>query len=180
MSATKSFLLRAAQVAAALAALSSAGASLAAEVEAKKDLDIYTEASNKSAVVGQLKTGEALAAVERAGMYWQVTTKDGKKGFVSVLLVKHKADADADLTKAIKSVVKQGRADDDSNDGRQRSAVMGVRGLAEDDDMANAGQVRPNLRAVYAMEDITVPEAKVKALGDDVFEEIAEKAAKKN
>jgi uncharacterized protein YgiM (DUF1202 family) len=155
-----------------------AGPVLAAEVEAKKDgVEVYADATNKSDVLGKLKEGESLTAGERKGMFWQVTTKDGKTGFVSVLAVKHKAEANDDLAKAIKSVVKEGReGEGNNNDARARSAVMGVRGLRADDDMANASNVRPNLRAVYKMEDVKQSNKKVQKLGDDVFNEIAKKS----
>src|SRR5690606_4910731 len=108
--------------------------------------------------------------------YWQVTLKDGKNGFVSVLAVKHKPDSGGDLAKAIKSAVKQGRDEDDAAENRARSAVMGVRGLREDDDAANAGNVRPNLRGVFAMEDREVRKKELEALGESVLKEVAAKA----
>jgi len=157
-------------------ALSAAQAD-AAEVEAKKSgVEVYADATNKSEVVGKLKEGDSLVAGERKGMFWQVTTKDGKKGFVSVLAVKHKAEANSDLAKAIKGVVKEGRTESSGNETRARSAVMGVRGLRADDNMANAANIRPNLRAVYQMEDTRMNEKRVQTLGDEVFNEIAEKA----
>jgi hypothetical protein len=159
--------------------LLAAGTALAAEVEAKKDgVEIYADATNKSAVLGKMKSGEALKAGERKGMFWAVTAKDGKAGFVSILAVNHKADGNTDLANAVKSVVNEGRASDNSTESRARSAVMGVRGLAPDDNMANASNIRPNLRAVYKMEDSQVKEKRVKELGDDVFAEIAAKAGK--
>lgn len=151
-------------------------AALAAEVEAKKDIEIFADATNKSEVVGKLGKGEALESVERKGMFWQVKTKDGKAGFVSVLAVTHKADSGGNLSNAIKDVVKEGRATDQTAETRARSAVMGVRGLREDDNMANAGTVRPNLRAVYAMEDVRLHKKKLDELGEAVFGEISKKA----
>ncbi len=154
-----------------------APALLAAEVEAKKDgVEIYTDATNKSEVIGSLKSGETLESVERKGMFWQVKTKDGKSGFVSILAVKHKPDTNTNLAKAINGVVKGGRGGEDATESRARSAVMGVRGLREDDDMANAASVRPNLRAVYEMEDVKVSQKKVGELGDKVMGEITRKA----
>jgi hypothetical protein len=150
---------------------------LAAEVEAKKDgVEVYQDATNKSAVVTTLKSGQAVVAGERKGMYWQVTVA-GKPGFVSVLAVKHRADADAGLAKAIKSVASEGRSDSDGKDSRARSAVMGVRGLADDDNVGNAANIRPNLRAVYQMEDIHANDKKVKALGDQVLREVSRKVS---
>ncbi len=154
------------------------GSALAAEVEAKKNgVEIYADATNKSDVLGKMSDKESLSAGERKGMFWEVTTKDGKKGFVSVLSVTRKAEGDANLANAIKSVVKDGRQEGDSNtNDRARSAVMGVRGLREDDNMANAATIRPNLRAVYAMEDAATPKKKVEDLGESVFNEIAKKS----
>jgi hypothetical protein len=155
--------------------LAGAGSVFAAQVEAKKDIDIYSEPTNKSAVLGKLKTGESVDSVERKGMFWQVKTKDGATGFVSVLAVKHNADAGGNLAKAIKNVVKQGR-EDETDDSRQRSAVMGVRGLAEDDSAGNASALRPNLRAVFAMEDVNLRQKELEALGNDILAEIEKKA----
>jgi hypothetical protein len=161
------------------ALLLAAHTAVAAEVEAKKDgVEIYADATNKSDVLGKMKTGESLKAGERKGMFWGVTTKDGKNGFVSILAVNHKADANSDLASAVKNVVNEGRTTDTSSESRARSAVMGVRGLAPDDNMANAANIRPNLRAVYKMEDYGVKDGRVKELGDQVFAEIATKASK--
>lgn len=153
------------------------GGAFAAEVEAKKDgVEIFTDATNKSDVIGKLASGESVDAGERKGMFWAVKTKDGKAGFVSVLAVKHKAESATDLSKAIKSVTNQGRQADDNSETRARSAVMGVRGLREDDDAGNAGALRPNLRAVYAMEDHAVKKKDLESHGETVFKEIAKKS----
>jgi hypothetical protein len=166
-------------VVAAALALGVTGAARAAEVEAKKDgVEVRADASTKADVLGTLKAGESVPAIERKGMFWQVKYND-KTGFVSALAVTHKPDAAGGLAKAIKDAVKDGRASDDSTEGRQRSAVMGVRGLAPDDDMANAGDVRPNLRAVYKMEDERVAQKKVDDLGEKVLDEVAHNAQRK-
>jgi len=163
-----------------LALLGLATQALGAGVEAKKDgVQVYADATNKSAVVSQMKGGETLPSLERKGMYWQVKLPDGKTGYVSVLAVKHKAEGSTSLAKAIDSVVKEGRTSDGAGSARARSAVMGVRGLADDDNMANAGNIRPNLRAVFRMEDRHVSQKHVQRLGDSVFKEIAQKAAVK-
>ena len=155
-----------------------AGSALAAHIEAKKDdVEVFADATNKSAVVTKLKAGQTALAGERKGMFWSVTTTDGKAGFVSVLVVKHKPDADGGLVKAINSVSKEGRTEGDGTDARARSAVMGVRGLSDDDNVANAANIRPNLRAVYRMEDKSVSEKKMEQLGQQVLNEIASKAA---
>lgn len=148
-----------------------------AEVEPKSgDVPVYADATNKSGTVATLRMGERLQLVERKGMFWQVKTTDGKVGFVSVLQVKHKPDASSGLAEAIKSAVKDGRSGDEVTAARTRSAVMGVRGLREDDSAGKAGDVRPNLRAVYDMEDKIVSEKKISELGEKVFQEVVQKS----
>ena len=144
-----------------------------AQVQAKKNgVKIFSESSKKSSVIGSLKKGEAVETVERKGMYWQVKTSAGSKGYVSVLKVKRKAGGEpTGLASAIRSVATEGRSND-KDGGRQRSAVMGVRGLAQDEDTEFAGNVKPNLRAVYFMEDAFVSEKQLEGLGDLVFAEI--------
>lgn len=133
----------------------------AGTIEAKKDgVEVYAAADKASAVLSKLKKGEAIASGERSGMYWQVKLADGKKGFVSVLAVKIKADSNDGLSGALRDAVKAGRTTNEQNGTRARSAVMGVRGL-DDNNTAMAGSVRPNLRAVYAMEDYSIPQAKL-------------------
>ena len=159
--------------------LSIASQSFASDVEAKKDgVDVYQDATNKSTVIMKLRAGQSLPAGERKGMFWAVKTTDGKSGFVSVMAVKMKAGGSEDLAKAIKSAVKQGKPPSDGTEGRQRSAVMGVRGLKEDDNMANASNVRPNMRAVFALEDVKVQDKSLQKLGESVMTEIEEKASK--
>jgi hypothetical protein len=141
------------------------GLSFAGEVEAKKDgVEVFAAADKSSAVVSKLKKGESAVSKERSGMYWQVQLAGGQTGFVSVLAVKIKANAKAGLNDALREAVKSGREAAEQKGARSRSAVMGVRGL-DDNDTAMAGSVRPNLRAVYALEDMEVPQAKLDRQG---------------
>ena len=55
------------------------------------------------------------------------------------------------LSNILRQAVQERVADGVSNS-RQRSTVMGVRGLDESDEMAFAGNVKPNLRMVYNLE----------------------------
>ena len=113
-------------------------------------------------------------------MYWEVKTTDGKAGYVSVMTVKHKpGDGASNLGAAIRDAVKDGRNTSDAANARSRSAVMGVRGLDESGDTAFAGTVKPNLRAVYAMEDHTIQRGAVEGLGEEVFAEITRRAEKR-
>ena len=148
---------------------------LGAMVEARRpNTKIYAKPSSKSAVLATLSKGDALDSIERRGMYWAVKLDRGE-GYVSVMAVKHKAsDSGGGLAKAIRKVVNTSRSTDASAV-RSRSVVMGVRGLA-DGNAVSAGSVRPNLRAVYAMEDELVSTRETDQLGRLVFREIRKKA----
>ena len=73
-------------------------------------------------------------------------------------------------------LLNRGRKENDAANARQRSTVMGVRGLDENEETAFAGNVKPNLRMVYAMEDIVVKADEIDQIGDLVFKEIEKKA----
>ncbi len=122
-------------------------------VAAKPSVPVYTAGDKDSPVLATLKSGDTVAYSERKGMYWQVVTKAGKPGFVSVLAVKVKPEENAGLNDAMREAVKSGRRQASADGGRTRAAVMGVRGLDDTSETGMAGSLRPNLHAVYAMED---------------------------
>lgn len=147
-------------------------------VEAKKNgTKVFSEASKKSSVLKTLKKGEQLDTLERKGMYWKVSLS-GKEAFVSVFNVK-KITSNSAISEALKDAVKQGREEGDGANMRARSAVMGVRGLDESESSAFAGNVKPNLRMVYAMEDLLVTSDEIQSLESSVFAESERNAAKK-
>jgi len=154
---------------------------MAAQVEAKKDgVTVHATPDKAGSVIATLKSGETLEAKERKGMYWEVKTANGKAGYVSVMTVKHKpGDGASNLGAAIRDAVKDGRSTSDAANARSRSAVMGVRGLDESDETSFAGSVKPNLRAVYAMEDFSIQATAIDGLGEEVFAEISRRAEKR-
>ena len=82
---------------------------LAGTLEAQKDkVEVYASADRKSSVVATLGKGDTLESGERSGMYWPVKTKNGKTGFVSVLMVKAKIEANSSLNDAMRDAVKKG------------------------------------------------------------------------
>lgn len=149
---------------------------LAGTVESQKDnVEVYSAPDKASTVLQKLKKGEALNSGERKGMYWQVKTSAGKDGFVSVLAVRVKTDDKVGLADAMREAVKKGRSQSAADGGRTRSSVMGVRGFDDTSEVGVAANLRPNLYAVYALEDFQVSQEKVKAQGDLVFAEIESK-----
>lgn len=155
-------------------------AAVAALVEAQKDnVEVYATADKSAAVITKLKKGDQITSGERSGMYWQVKTADGKAGFVSILAVKVKPGDKAGLNEAMRDAVQAGRSQAAADGGRTRSAVMGVRGLDDTTETGMAASVRPNLHAVYAMEDFDLPRARVDAQSDLVLKEIESKMSSK-
>lgn len=147
---------------------------LGAEVVAKKSgVVVYSGPTKTSPAVGTLNEGQSVQSGERKGLFWEVKTADGKAGFVSVMDVASKpGGASEGMAKAIRDVVKEGRESDEVANSRARSAVMGVRGLDETEEIAAAGNARPNLRMVYEMEDLTIDKQALKRQNDLVSQEI--------
>lgn len=148
---------------------------LAVSLVAKSDgTEVLAGTGKGAAVVVTLKADQVVEASSREGMFWKVKA-DGKDGFVSILKVKPKPEGNTGLAGAVRDAVQSHRADDDSANGRTRSAVMGVRGLDESSDTAFAGSVRPNLRMVYNMEAYSVPQKNVDEIGSMVAQEIEQR-----
>lgn len=152
----------------------------AASVEAKVDGVPVTEAPSAGAkILTTLKAGEKLESKERKGMFWQVVTKDGKTGYVPFLKVQRQDSGDASLARAIRGAAQENRPRESGNTGRQRSAVMGVRGLDESSEVAAAGSVKPNLRLVFMMEDRKVDRNLLASLETEVMREVEATARKR-
>lgn len=149
---------------------------LAGSVESQKEnVEVFSAPDKASTVLQKLKKGETINSGERKGMYWQVKTAAGKDGFVSVLAVRVKTDEKVGLADAMREAVKKGRSQSAADGGRTRSSVMGVRGLDDTSEVGVAANLRPNLHAVYALEDFQVSEETVKVQGELVFAEIESK-----
>jgi hypothetical protein len=149
---------------------------LGGTVESQKDgVEVYTAADKSSAVIQKLKKGDRLSAGERKGMYWQVKTTAGKDGFVNMLAVKVKPDENPGLADAMREAAKKGRSQSAADGGRTRSSVMGVRGLDDTGEVGVAANLRPNLHAVYSMEDFELPKDRINLQGDQVMTEVERK-----
>jgi len=151
---------------------------MAATVESQKDgVEVYSSADKSSAVIQKLKKGDKLSAGERKGMYWQVKTSSGKDGFVNMLAVKVKPDENPGLVDAMREAAKKGRSQSAADGGRTRSAVMGVRGLDDTGEVGVAANLRPNLHAVYRMEDFNTFPDGLSRQGELVMKEVEEKVS---
>jgi hypothetical protein len=148
-------------------------------VEAKQDgVKVLQDANKGAAELATLKKGESLAALDRKGIYWRVKTAAGKEGFVSFMAVVRKESAPSALASAINKAAMESRDMDGIKGARSRSAVMGIRGLDETSETSSAGNVQPNLRLVYAMEDRVVSKKRIEKLGELVQAEMTNKMEK--
>lgn len=154
--------------------ISMPGIAIASSVSAKKDgTQVTAEPKKGAAVIRELKKGESLEAKDRSGMFWKVTTPDGKEGYVSVMAVQRAAAEESGIQKELHNAALEARASGDTGSStRSRSAVMGVRGLDEKNDMGDVGNLRPDLKAVYRMEDRVVSVKRVNRLESLVFKEV--------
>lgn len=150
--------------------MSALGAQL---VEAKQDgVKVLKDASKGAGEVGTLNKGQTAEALDRKGMYWRVKLSGGQEGFVSFTAVNRKAGEASALSEAISAAAKDSRDMDGTKSARTRSAVMGVRGLDESAETGSAGNVSPNLRMVYAMEDRVISKKRIEKLNELVQTEI--------
>ncbi len=129
-------------------------------LEVKRSTKIFASPDKSGAILKQLEKGDLVESVGRKGMFWKVKIGENQ-GFVSVLSVKRKVTKSNEIADVIRSQARESRASGESASIRSRSAVMGVRGLDESDNLATAGNIKPDLRAVYKMEDQHVIGSKV-------------------
>jgi len=137
----------------------------------KKIVKIYNKPSKKSKILKKLKKGTVLSAIKRQGMYWQIKLKDGQTGFVSILKVKYSQKVNNQISDVLNSFIKTGRREKSTLSTRTRSAVMGVRGLAESD-VSKAGEIIPDLKLVYQMEDLKISHEKIKKFSKSILKEL--------
>ena len=152
---------------------------LAATLQAKKSgVKITAKAKKNSKVLATLKKGDKVTKISRKGMYWKVKSNSGQVGYVSVMKVKRLASEESSISSSIRQVSKSTRPDEDQQAGaRSRSSVMGVRGLAESDSSLYAGNVRPNMRLVFAMEDRDISYKEINKIASAVEAEVEQKVA---
>jgi len=173
-------MLKAATLSLGLLLLSGVGYS--AQVSAKKDgTQVISEPKKGGSVLTELKKGESIESSDRSGMFWKVKTKDGKPGFVSVMAVQREIEKGSGIQNALHDAAMKARNSTEGGEStRARSAVMGVRGLNENNELAEIGTLRPDLRAVYHMEDRALNVKRIDKLEELVLREVANAAAAQN
>ena len=161
-----------------LACLILAVPSFAKTIQAKSDVQVLSAPKKKAPVILSIKKGDTLKATNRLGMYWKVKA-GGKEGFVSILKVKLKK-SDTNIEDMITREIQQSRDEGDLSQVRGRSTIMGVRGLDETTEIESAGNVKPQLRLVYDMENYTLSKSKISELEELVTKEITKRTKKKS
>ncbi len=131
----------------------------------------------KAKAVAKLKKGTKLEGLAKKGLFWKVKTSDGKEGFVMITKVQsaHQKGAKKLFT-AMRSVLNEKkRAKAGSGRARAKNAVMGIRGLSDGDDLSNVGNLRPNLRALEALEGLEVNPKSLGKIQNSVLKEADER-----
>lgn len=137
----------------------------------KESVAVLATPKRSAEVIGTISKGDTLESDDRLGMFWKVHFQ-GRVGYVSVMDVQRAAHSAGGLQKAVSEAAAESRNQDDIAGARSRSAVMGVRGLSDGEAVAAAGNVRPDIKSVYKMEDRVVNQEDVTELADLVLQEI--------
>ena len=155
--------------------LASALPVFAKTIQAKKNgVEVLSSPKKVAPAILSLKKGDTLKAVSRQGMYWKVKAR-GQDGYVSILKVKLKK-SESKIEDMITKEIQQSRDEDDLSQVRGRSTIMGVRGLDEIKEVESAGNVKPQLRLVYEMENYTISKNKIRELEELITDEISKKS----
>ena len=139
----------------------------------KSSAKVYSEPKKGSTVVVSLSKGDIVESTGRKGMYWKVKTPAGKSGFISVMKVKRQSGGGSKISAVIREAAKESRASGNNETIRSRSAVMGVRGLDASEQVAYAGNMKPDFRLVYRMEDRAVNQKSLDKIANDIDQEIS-------
>lgn len=138
--------------------------------------NVTSEPQASSQVVATLRAGDQVQTIARRGMFWQVRTADGQEGFVAVTSLQRMSGNASNISQAIRQAAVENRDEaDDITTNRMRTSVMGVRGLDEDESTAAAGDVRPNMRMVYRMEDRWVEMQRLRSLEQHLHTEVEQR-----
>ncbi|SME94354.1 SH3 domain-containing protein [Pseudobacteriovorax antillogorgiicola] len=141
----------------------------------KSEAKIYAEPKKSASVVTTIKKGDTVESLGRKGMYWKVKVGADKEGFVSVMSVKRQSGKASKLRSVIRKAAQDNRDQGNTSSIRSRSAVMGVRGLDASEQVAYAGNMKPDFRLVFRMEDRLVPEKRIMKLESAIEREISQK-----
>ncbi len=137
---------------------------------------LLSEKNTKSPSLTTLKEGD-IVIVEEGGnaLFRKIRTSDGKMGFVPYVALAEKHDRSMrKVVNFVRSFTRPAAEDNDTARSRSANAVMGIRGLAStsDEALAKVNAARPNLAAVYQMEDQNISQEHVQRLSELVLGEI--------
>lgn len=146
-------------------------------VAQRSGVNVYSEPSLKGKVLQTLTKGTEVVVTdsERKGLFLSVRLQDGVDGFVPYIQLVEKSDEN--VTKVmnyVRQLVKPKDQADNSARKRSAAAVMGIRGLAasKSEELDSVSNARPNLKAVYEMEERDVNGADLEMLRAQVGKEM--------
>jgi Zn-dependent protease with chaperone function len=131
--------------------------------------------------VATLKQGDAVTVVDGGNfLFHKVKTPDGKNGFIPYTSVSEKNDSNLrKIFNSVKGITKPEEQTNNESRVRTTNAVMGIRGLnaTPEEQLSSVSNARPNMKAVYTMEEFETRESDVTKLADAVMGELERAAA---
>lgn len=134
------------------------------QIEAKAGARLYPSASSKEKAIEEAKAGENFEVKERSGMFWLIFL-GGNEAYIKVSDSKRIEMPQSGLEEALYKAALSHRQNGELSSQRTRAAALGVRGLSSSDvNIGDIGTLRPNLNAVYLMENKRVSNEHVQTI----------------
>lgn len=135
----------------------------------KKNVSVVDSHMPNAKVIGSLSENEKVKSDGRQGMYWSINW-NGKKGFVRVTEMKP-VSSSSNVTKALK--YNASKAEESKSNRTRATAVMGIRGLDDGEDITSGG--KPNEELTRKMEERVVRDGSVAEIERSVNAELEKK-----
>ncbi len=139
----------------------------------KKDTYLLKDSKKDTETKILIKKDSECDLDERKGMFYKVSCPEGD-GFIYFTAATRKMSSSG-LAETLKKVAIEARdnaANGVGENTRSRTAVMGVRGLSESNELSQISNMKADLKTVYQMEDRVVDENRINLLENLVHEEI--------
>lgn len=142
----------------------------------RDNMKVFAEKNTKSKVVEVLKQGDKVVVQEGGNaLFKKIVTESGKTGFVPYIALTERTDQSMKkIVNFVRGFTRPSAEESDVSRTRSANAVMGIRGLAttNDEALTRVNGSRPNLAAVYQMEDRSISRYNVEKLSEQVLAEV--------
>ena len=144
----------------------------------RNGIKVYLQPNESSPVLCSLEKKTLVSVEERSGIFWKVPKVCSGRhelGYIKMVDVFRIPIVDDKASQVIQNALAKDRDSMESTIARQRSsnAVMGVRGLDDgENDLDSAGNLTPDLKSVYSMEDRQVNENDIRKIEKGIHNEL--------